>query len=330
MSGSEAEDILRDLVAGRPVREAGAGALASLRERAAHHGLSELVRHRAEGAGLTLSDELRRGILDDAESAARLRAVLDLELRRVLGAVRRPERPPIIVKGPAVAVRYREPKLRVYTDVDLLVAGEDVDPWRSALEGLGYRGPAPARARDARRYGHELKMSRPGPTRPILVELHWRLFSDRRARHVGYEALAGHSAPAGFADGALCLEPAALLVALALHLAHHSGEAVKLKWLLDLIELGREATVLEARDLALGLGVGWALEQALADAEAVLEEPRWGATPEVPAGLAAARRETARGLRHHLATARDLGPLRGTGYLIGRLNPSVRTRRNKA
>ena len=319
-----AEDLLRDLVAGRPVPEAGPGALDALRERAAHHGLSGLVLRRAGAAGLDLAEPVRAGLAADAEDAERLRSVLDLELTRVVAANPVPGRPPIVAKGPAVASRYREPGLRPYTDIDLLVDDGDVDPWRSALEDLGYRGPPAARARDARRYGHELKLARPGPTRPILVELHWRLFGDRRAGHVGYRALLAHAEPAPFADGALVLSPPGLLVALALHLAHHSAEAVKLKWLGDLVELGEPEAVQAARAVAGSLGVGWALEQALADAEAVLGEPRWGAAPEAPRGLAAARRRTARGWRHHLAVARDLGPRRGAGYLLRRIPRSGR------
>ena len=193
--------------------------------------------------------------------------------------------------------------------------------WTEALEGISYTGPTPWETRAALRYHHHLVFTRPGPGAPLAVEMHWRLFAERRATGLGYDALAPHGVPGG--DGLLRLSAPAQLVALAVHLAHHPPETFRLQWIRDFVELGAEPDVEAARGLAERHGVGWAVEDALAATEAVLGEPRWGARPTpAPRGrLAEARRTDARGLRLQIARIRELGPREGLLYALGRLDP---------
>ena len=323
MSGSAtpADELLRCLIGKRPLGAPDPKALEGLRARAHAHGLSALAAHRAATGGITLPDHLRRGLEEDASAARRRCAFLDLELRRAAAAVPRGAATPIVIKGPAVARRYAEPGLRPYIDIDLLVPEAELGAWRGALEPLGYAGPTDWEERAAR-LGHlHLVFHRPGPEGGFPLELHWRLFIERRARAVDHGALAPHCSPDQDLGGLLVASLPAQLVVLAVHLAHHVPETRKLVWLLDFAELGSAHAVERARRLAEGWNVGWALEHALAEAEAAVGEARWNARPEPLSGFAASRRSGASTLRDRVATARELGSRTGARFLLGRLDP---------
>ncbi len=315
----EADRYLEALVGGRNPGALGAGASEALRGRAARHGLSGLVVSRAEG--LRLPEPVLAGLRDDWGSARALATVLGLEARRVAGAAPPEAATAILLKGPAVASRYADPAIRTFVDVDLLVPVDDLPAWRTALEGIGYTGPTAWETRSALRYHHHLVFTRPGPGAPIAVEMHWRLFAERRARGLDHAALAAHADPGD--DGLLRLSAPAQLMALAVHLAHHPPETFRYQWVMDFVELGLPGDVETARELAGRHGVGWALEDALAAAERALGEPRWGARPTpAPRGrLAEARQTDARGVRLQIARIRELGPREGLVYAIGRLDP---------
>jgi hypothetical protein len=318
-SEAEADRFLESLVGGRDPERLGPAALESLRGRAARHGLSGLVISRAEG--LSLPEPVLDGIREDWGSARALATVLGLETRRVAAAAPPGVPTAILLKGPAVASRYGDPAIRTFVDVDLLVPVDDLPVWRTALEGIGYTGPSDWETRSALRYHHHLVFTRPGPGAPLAVEMHWRLFAERRARALDHAALAAHADPGD--DGLLRLSAPAQLVALAVHLAHHPPETFRYQWVMDFVELGGPGDVEAARKLAGRHGVGWALEDALAAAERAVGEARWGARPEpAPRGrLAEARRTDARGVRLQIARIRELGPREGLLYALGRLDP---------
>lgn len=309
-----ADRLLAALVGGhRPEPPAG-DTLDQLRSRAAYHGLSAFVAARATTGDVAIPAEPLAGIIADARRARRHRAILDLELLRVADAAPAQAATAIVLKGPAVALRYPDPALRPYADVDLLVPESELDPWGAALVRLGFRGPDADQARAARLLHHHLVYYRDA----IPVELHWRLFAAREARALDHAALAAESAPDARMGGLLVPSLAAQLVVLGVHLAHHSLDDRKLMWLLDLITLGEADAVERARSQADRWGVGWALEAALHDAQILLGEERWGARPERLRGLAAARRSGAGPVRGRMAKWRAVGLGRSVRHAAGR------------
>ncbi|MCA1726562.1 MAG: nucleotidyltransferase family protein [Actinobacteria bacterium] len=313
-----ADDVLAALIGGRDPGPLEGPALEDLPRRAAFHGLSALVAARA----LDLPSEVLADVLANAETARRRRAVLDLELRRVVPRGPSGAATPILIKGPAVARRYADPWLRTYVDIDLLVPEAELNAWAEALERLGYSGPTSWEEDAARVAHHHLVFSRPAPGGPLSLELHWRLFAERRAAALDHELLSPHCTPDDSLGGPLVASPEEQLVILAVHLAHHEPNTTKLMWLMDFAELGDPDVVRGARELASKWGVAWALENALAATEAVLGHPRWNARAEpLGAGLAAARSTGATGLRLHWAMVRELGPRKGLRYLARRLDP---------
>jgi hypothetical protein len=288
------------------------------------HGLGGLAVRALKDGRLVLPDEVANGIRADWLAARRWSAALDLELerigRRVLGEAGISQ--PILLKGPAVARSYADPSARSYGDLDVLVPREEVGRWGRVLTSLGYEVPDPWLYRDSLRFEHHVVFPRPMPARDMLCEVHTRIFMERRARSIGYGALAEHSEPSPFPGLRWCRAPAQLVV-LALHLLHHRSDTRRLIWLRDLIELGDPATVAEARTLADRLGVRWAVERALWGAERLLGESRWGAARPPRSGfdLVGVLGLGDTGHLYQLARARDLGPVEGLRYLLSRLDP---------
>jgi len=286
----------------------------------------------AEGTILLAERELRERRIeatpDEADAisrrAARTRrwcAALDLELGRVAAAARGSGlASPVLIKGPAVARHYPDPALRPYSDIDLLVPEHELDRWIALLSGLGYVAPDRWDLDLQRRFTHHVKLRRPSGEGSVVCELHRFLFLERRARRLDHAALVPLSEPSRW-DGVLWPRQPALLVVLALHLAHHELERRRDISVRDFVELGSPAVVAEARSIAERLEVGWALELALAEAERMVGEARWGAAPPAPTGLTAAGLLPRAGMRRTFAEARELGPVQGARYLAHLLSP---------
>jgi hypothetical protein len=294
-------EVLLQLIAGR--ESSSAVSESDLPKTAAFHGLSAFVLHRAREGPLSLSPTTLQDLEDDAVRARRLRSMLDLELSRIANSAPANTATAIVLKGPAVARHWPQPSIRPYVDIDLLVPEGDLEVWGEALEGLGYAGPTAGDARAARLGHHHLVYTRGG----LPVELHWRLFTAREAAALDHAALSEHAAPDADLGGLLAASLPAQLVILGVHLAHHRPATRKLVWLLDFILLGTPDAIASARRLADVWRVRWALEAALADAEAVLGEPRWEASPQSIRGLARARRSGAGRWRTAMAKVRALG-----------------------
>jgi hypothetical protein len=302
-TGTPPHEALSALVAGGPVRVADDSAAEALPALAEFHGLSPLLERAARDGRASLPQPVLDRITQNATRSRRLRAVLDLELHLVTSGAPTHMAIPILLKGPAVARWYPDPSLRPYTDIDLLVPEADLDAWGDALTRLGFAGPGADEAAHARLTHHHLVFHRGG----IVVELHWRLFAAREARGLDYAALAAQAAIDPTLAGLLVTSLPAQLVVLGVHLAHHYPDTRKLMWLMDFVTLGDPEAVEAARALADGWDVRWALEAALADAENLLGESRWSATPGAVGGLAGARRSGAGLWRTRLAKARAIG-----------------------
>jgi len=199
--------------------------------RAERHGLAGVLldMHRASGRELPadLSEELAlREVARECDHAAHLamlRRIDEILADRGIRAV--------ALKGALLAERlYDRPAARPTTDVDVLVAHDDLDAAAEALRVLGYepsRAPSEARFRAE---GHHIHLVRPDAP---CIELHFHAFrgfgSVLRSeplveRSVEVPALAFRSLRA--------LSPADELVYLAVHAASH--RFMRLGWLYDL------------------------------------------------------------------------------------------------
>jgi hypothetical protein len=203
--------------------------------------------------------------------------------------------PAIPLKGPRLAERlYRDPALRPFTDLDLLVRRADVGRAVAALTARGYRHLAHERTLD-----YELRHANaacfvPAGRATWPVDLHWDLIgwsAGTGPRTLDADGVWDRAEPAARGGPATrVLAPDDLLLYLALHLAvHHPLDG--LVWRLDLALLLR----------AHGAGLDWAGAVARARASDAAS-PLYFALASVQATLGAAAPPDA------LAALRPRGP----------------------
>jgi len=251
---------------------------------AARHGLAGFTAHALDRAGWELPEphreSLRRESMSSAARAIRVNTLLlrSVDALAVAGVV------PVVLKGTALARRfYPEPFHRATTDVDLLVAREQVEAASAVLEGLGLRR-APERPGHRGEHTHHREFQSPAG----MVELHYRALT-------GYglaleaEALLAHAEEAGLEGRRVrYLRAEDELVYLALHASNHLLQ--RLSWLFDLKllvlarpELRWERVVEVARATAFPHLAWYALEAAQrllgapapAEVLTALEPPEW-------------------------------------------------------
>lgn len=207
--------------------------LTSIAELAGRHGVTGCLWTAVRAAGLTGAPGA--AALRERHATAvssHLRTLVDLDL--VDGALRAAGVPYLVVKGPVLAeVVYRRPDLRDYVDLDLLVPPADFGAAIEALERAG----CVVFERNWRlvheRMLAELRLFTPAGT---IVDLHWHLVNDARARAGVAADLAGARSRARTVSvggrPVATLDPADTVVHLGLH-ASLSG-ANRLVWLKDL------------------------------------------------------------------------------------------------
>lgn len=166
--GDPVSQALLDLAADRPA-EFGDSVPAGFVELAQRHGLT-----------LVLSDVTRDHLVRATAARESARSqVLDEHLRRILGGLYRTGIRVTVLKGPAVARRYRKPGQRSYSDLDLLVPPEDLG---AALEHLG-TDPAAASVPAKRPKADKRDVIfRDESGMRFNVDLHWDLFSYSQLR----------------------------------------------------------------------------------------------------------------------------------------------------
>lgn len=196
---------------------------------AARHGLAGFVQHALGRSGWTLEEavrtQLRREALAQAAQGMRVKALL----LRSLDALAAVDVVPVLLKGYGLGARlYPEPLQRATTDVDLLVADEEVAPASRALEGLKLKPLGAEAAAHAREHEHHLTFSGVAG----LVELHFRAL-------VGYgQTLEARALLARAEEATLegrrvrYLRAEDELVYLAVHASNHLLQ--RLAWLFDL------------------------------------------------------------------------------------------------
>jgi hypothetical protein len=150
-------------------------------------------------------------------------------LNEILAALDRAGVETATLKGPVLGERlYGDPTLRVATDLDLMVARDQVAVARDVLAGLGYQVEPEPPAHE--RWGHHIKATREDSP---IVELHYRLTTNFGALLPSEEFL---SRSLGYrtARGARCrvLSAEDELLYLVLHAAEHLF--ARLAWLYDI------------------------------------------------------------------------------------------------
>jgi hypothetical protein len=321
--------VLEDLVAGRPPRVPPAPGVGSLRAAARVHGLSGLAGKAILEDALAVPPGVADGILADWRRDQVKSALLDLELARIAVAHRgwagHLASQPIVLKGPAVASRYRDPSLRGYIDLDLLVPSEDLEEWGLLLHSCGFQGPTRWQIQDAFYAGTALPYRRLVGKGALTVELHYHMSTGSRVRTLDYEALRPVAVEARATQGVLQATPEAQVLIMAVHLAHHPVDGRRLIWLRDFIELGLGGSevIAGARALADARGQRRALEQALFAVEQVLGWPAWDARPGRPGrfGVEWVREVPQPGLLEKVALMRELGPAGAARFLLSRFDP---------
>ena len=171
---------------------------------------------------------LRAGFLSNAHQALALSA----ELRRLIGAMAEEGVRAVAYKGPALAVRaYGHLALRTYSDLDLLVAPEDVLAAGRVLERGGYVPThrfSPAQDAVFRRTDGDYPYHHPHTA--ALVELHCHVSSARFCVPLPTAELIARARPLAIGGGEV---PAPadddLFLALCLHGAKHRWS--RLEWL---------------------------------------------------------------------------------------------------
>ena len=236
---------LQPLLARAPAPFAGLDpeARVTLLTSAARHGLLAAVAGRLPPDDPALRRRFERLAAGARLRDARLRAVLE----EVLGLLGAAGIAPVALKGPALADRvYPDPALRAATDLDLLVAGQDLARAADALAAAGFRRDPPLRDAYSRAEHHHLHLHR---APDADVELHFRATSAFGAVIPTAELLA-RAIPHRTARGTplLVLAPEDELVTLSVHAAAHVFE--RGGWLLDLALLVERIAGLDWAEIA--------------------------------------------------------------------------------
>jgi Uncharacterised nucleotidyltransferase len=249
MTGQPGTPALLTLVRGilRPAPEAlaalGAVSWAELVEQATRHGLPAVVLHELERIGLTPPAEHSGPLTDQARRRVAKSLQARVLLRRALTALAAERVVPVLLKGYGLASRlYPHPLSRPLSDVDLLVAPEEMPRAEAALSSLGLKRFVDPGLGDLHDEHHHVSFSGPGG----LVELHFRAlsgFGDASLDHA-------HLAPAlrsAELDGlpVRFLGPEDELVYLSSHAATHFFQRVG--WLLDVALLLKQHPDLDWR-----------------------------------------------------------------------------------
>lgn len=129
----------------------------------------------------------------------------------------------MVLKGAALAPTiYRDPALRPFADIDLLVREDKIDQAKEILLAAGYEiAPELLSEKFNRKYHVNLPFVRRGPT-PVHIELHWKLADPFSEIAFDHDALFARANDIRIADRpALVLSTEDEIVYLASHLDNH-------------------------------------------------------------------------------------------------------------
>jgi Uncharacterised nucleotidyltransferase len=169
--------------------------------------------------------------------------------------------PLLLIKGPEVAVRYPDPTLRVFRDIDLIA--QDAAEAQKALLAAGFEEVGdPELYRDI----HHLRPLH-WPGLPLVVELHSRPKWIDSLTPPSIQSLFKDARPASSGgEGLLVPSPARHAVLLAVHSWAHEPLRI-LRDMVDVAALAAEASKEEAEEVAREWGVGrlWSTTVAARD-----------------------------------------------------------------
>ena len=156
-------------------------------------------------------------------------AQLEAAALEALGAFEARDVRSLLLKGPALArMLYAAEEVRRYSDVDLLVAEEDLAEGRRVLSDLGYRNAEERMGIDdvaGIMYSETWVRPQPGEESWLHVDLHWRLDGSKAPSAVAWSALAVRRTWIDLGGGrAPVLRPEGLAMHLALHAAQHARD----------------------------------------------------------------------------------------------------------
>ena len=253
------------------------------------HRVGPLVVEALTDADIALPPALATSLAEVGRRALFAEMALASEVERVVALLAAAGIDAILLKGPGLSLRaFGRLGLRTYRDLDLLVDERDVSAAEDVLVQAGYARSEPgADAGDlaAWRRDHKDAVFRHHGS-DILIELHWRLFDNRRLMR---PPLFAGAVPLGIAplDGIRVLPAGVEFRYLCLHGALHAW--ARLRWLADVnalvAQMSPEFLLETAR--ATGGRIGPAVAQTL-----ILCRDLLGAVlpPKVETILARARR----------------------------------------
>ncbi len=166
----------------------------------------------------------KRNLLASYELSVILKALLDAQIKA------------IVLKGMALAETvYRDTVPRPFSDIDLLIRGEDKHKTESKLSVLGYELSHDTHVKFSEQFRVAL-MYVNGDKTPI--DLHWRLIGLPYSRYIDADSLWRGACPLSI-EGveALALSPEDLLIHLCLHISKENY--TQLLWLIDISEVIR-------------------------------------------------------------------------------------------
>jgi hypothetical protein len=176
----------------------------------------------------------------------------------------------VLLKGAALAqTTYRDPALRPFADIDLLVHARDIDSARIILFDSGY-ALAPELLSESfnRKYHANLPFVRQGE-RPVHIELHWKLTDSFSGIAFDHEALIRR---AQRQPGGKVLSTEDTLVYLAAHLDNHGylnramlEQAARAAFPLDELSANRLIWFTDLHELIAAREVDWPLVKQHAD-----------------------------------------------------------------
>lgn len=157
-------------------------------------------------------------VLNGRRVEAHRRALLEL-LKLLEGKIS----PPVLFKGMAACDElYTKPSLRMFTDIDVLIAAEDLPAWDDAIRSLGGEctdlKQFPGRGYSARHYfEHNYRLPTDDAELTVELDLH-HSFGPRECYPVDYHEVAATSRPSEQGPF-LVLNPRQWICALAIHQA---------------------------------------------------------------------------------------------------------------
>jgi hypothetical protein len=226
---------------------------------AEYHGVLPLAARNLMEHGRGLPVEIQRSLRSAYEANLRRSLWFSAELSRISRHFEGKNLRAVPYKGPVLAEAvYRDPGLRSYSDLDLLIIPDDFARAKQALTELGYRPTSDQSAAIERLWiwaGYERSFD--GLAGKNLVELQWALLPYFYGVDVRVEELAARAGRISIAGCEVaCLSPEDCVIVLCLHAAKHLW--TRLIWLSDIAE----AASLES--------VNWALVIARAEALGVV------------------------------------------------------------